>query len=99
MQFHRGLDKDRQSERKGQAWVWRNLATLGELYLGQQHIALLEPSGQRLMCLPLLPLLQQLRTDLPDLILELLLGLLQTPGTAQKTRDRAMRPDMPIPQD
>lgn len=86
VQPHRGLDKDGQPELKGQAEAWWNLAMLGELYLGQQHIALLKPSGQCLMCLPLLPLLQQLCTDLPDLILELLLGLLQTPGTTQKTR-------------
>lgn len=86
MQLHRGLDKAGHPERKGQAWVWWDLATLGELYLGQQYNALLESSGQCLMYLPLLPLLQQLRTDLPDLILELLLGLLQTPSTAGKTR-------------
>lgn len=67
-------------------WVWVSSATLGELYLGQQCIALLEPSGKCLMCLPLLPLFQQLCIDLPDLILELLLGLLQTPGTVGKAR-------------
>lgn len=59
---------------------------LAGLYLGQQYDALLEPSSQCLVCLPLLPLLQQLRIDLPDLILELLLGPLQTPGTTGKTR-------------
>lgn len=49
VQPHRGLDKDGPPELKGQAEAWWNLATLGELYLGQQHIALLEPSGQCLM--------------------------------------------------
>jgi hypothetical protein len=33
--------------------------------------------------LSLLPLLQQLAADLPDLLLELLLGFLQPPGTAE----------------
>lgn len=62
------------------------LSHAGELYLGQQCIALLESSGKCLVRLPLLPLLQQLCVDLPDLILELLLDLLQTPGATGKAR-------------
>lgn len=48
-------------------------------YLGQQQDALLQPAGQRLMRLALLPLLQQLSADLADLLLQLLPDLVQLP--------------------
>ena len=57
-------------------------------YLRQQQDPLLESPGQGLLCLPPLPLLQQLAAGLADLLLELLPDLLQPTGAAGKG-DRA----------
>lgn len=67
---------------EGHQWMWWGAPPSLSSYLRQQQDPLLKPPGQGLVCLPLPPLLQQLAADLPDLLLELLPGLLQPPGTA-----------------
>lgn len=66
-------------------------------YLRQQQDALLQPPGQGLVRLPLLPLLQQLGADLAHLLLQLLPHLVQLPGAAQRggRAEREARPAAP----
>lgn len=73
----------------------------GRLYLRQQQDSLLQPPRQGLVRLAPLPLLQQLATELADLVLELQSGLLQLPGTAgaEGQRGQAQRPRITQPRD
>ena len=73
----------------------------GHSYLRQQQDSLLQPPRQGLVHLTPLPLLQQLATELADLVLELQSGLLQLPGTAgaEGQRGQAQRPRITQPRD
>lgn len=66
-------------------------------YLGQQQDALLQPAGQGLVRLALLPLLQQLGADLAQLLLQLLPHLVQLAGAAQRGCEGRVSPGGTVP--